>query len=78
MYYVKYYGKEEVPSAVGNSVVDYALHQILTTKAMRKKQGWQAPRVELSIGVSGVKITDRFAPSLRLCFVRGSFSPIMA
>eukprot|EP00045_Choanoeca_perplexa_P012469 m.136081 g.136081 ORF g.136081 m.136081 type:complete len:546 (+) comp16021_c0_seq2:83-1720(+) len=59
LYYCKYYGKEDVPSNKGNSVVDYALHQILVTKVASKKQGWRPPRVEFSVGVSGVKVTDR-------------------
>jgi len=59
LYYVKYYGKEDVPQNKGNSVVDYALHQILVTKVASKKQGWRPPRVELSVGITGVKVTDR-------------------
>eukprot|EP00730_Choanoeca_flexa_P010302 TRINITY_DN17417_c0_g1_i1.p1 TRINITY_DN17417_c0_g1~~TRINITY_DN17417_c0_g1_i1.p1 ORF type:complete len:549 (+),score=136.01 TRINITY_DN17417_c0_g1_i1:36-1682(+) len=59
LYWVKYYGKEQVPESRGNSIVDYALHQILVTKVASKKQGWKPPRVEFSIGISGVKVTDR-------------------
>ncbi|EDQ84220.1 uncharacterized protein MONBRDRAFT_13000 [Monosiga brevicollis MX1] len=59
LFYVKYYGHEEVPDARGNSVVDFALHSILTTKTYRKSQGWHPPQVELSVGTRGVKVTDR-------------------
>jgi hypothetical protein len=49
----------QVPDGSGSSVVDFALHQILTTKALRSKQGWKAPRVELTVGLQGIKATDR-------------------
>ncbi len=59
LYFVKFLGKENVPEAKGAQVVDYALHQILTQNKIRKREGWHAPKVELSITQSGVKLTDR-------------------
>lgn len=61
LFYGKYYGKEEVPQPKGSSVVEYALHEILLTKQERAKQGWKAPRVEISIGTQGVKVVDRYS-----------------
>ena len=60
LYYVKYYGKEEVPDARGEKVVDYALHRILSDRMQRKREGIKSARVELSVSAKGIKVTDRF------------------
>ncbi|EGD73749.1 hypothetical protein PTSG_11505, partial [Salpingoeca rosetta] len=59
LYYVKYYGKEEVPEAKGEKVVDYALHRILSDRRERKREGIKSARVELSVSLTGIKVTDR-------------------
>eukprot|EP00049_Salpingoeca_infusionum_P026412 m.25586 g.25586 ORF g.25586 m.25586 type:complete len:571 (-) comp8736_c0_seq1:200-1912(-) len=59
LYYVKYLGKEEVPEAKGDKVVDYALHQILQTRQDRKREGLRSTKVELSVSITGIKVTDR-------------------